>query len=247
MGKTLQAEAGAGAWPKEGWTRIPFWIYTDPDLFQREMDTFFYGPSWNYVGLDCEIPEPGSFKRSWIGERQVVVRELLVALAGQRELLVVALEHRDPELAGVRRHEPGGIDHDGGRDEQDDADRGEHAPEPGEGQADAERDRRNERFEDVQLRSQNKFAMRSEHGDQEALVHRRLRQLQGRFRQHPPAHLVHHEVDAGGGRAIQAEADVPADRRERLDGHHGHDGGGDAPDHRRQVSRGPRTSPARPS
>jgi anthranilate 1,2-dioxygenase large subunit len=37
------------------------------------MDTFFYGPSWNYVGLDCEIPEPGSFKRSWIGERQVVV------------------------------------------------------------------------------------------------------------------------------------------------------------------------------
>jgi len=73
MGKTLQAESGAGAWPKEGWTRIPFWIYTDPDLFQREMDTFFYGPSWNYVGLDCEIPEPGSFKRSWIGERQVVV------------------------------------------------------------------------------------------------------------------------------------------------------------------------------
>ena len=73
MGKTLQAEAGARAWPQEGWTRIPYWIYTDPDVYAREMELFFYGPSWNYVALDCEVPEPGSFKRSWIGERQVVV------------------------------------------------------------------------------------------------------------------------------------------------------------------------------
>jgi anthranilate 1,2-dioxygenase large subunit len=73
MGKTLQAEAGARTWPQEGWTRVPFWVYTDPDVFAREMDVFFYGPSWNYVALGCEVPEPGSFKRSWIGERQVIV------------------------------------------------------------------------------------------------------------------------------------------------------------------------------
>ena len=52
MGKTLQAEAIARAWPKEGWTRVPFWVYTDPDVFAREMDVFFYGNTWNYVGLD---------------------------------------------------------------------------------------------------------------------------------------------------------------------------------------------------
>ena len=73
MGKTLQAETATRTWPKEGWTRIPFWVYTDPDLFEREMDHFFYGPSWNYVALDCEVPEPGSYKRSWIGQRQVIV------------------------------------------------------------------------------------------------------------------------------------------------------------------------------
>jgi len=73
MGKTLQAETAERTWPKEGWTRIPFWVYTDPDLFEREMDHFFYGPSWNYVALDCEVPEPGSYKRSWIGQRQVIV------------------------------------------------------------------------------------------------------------------------------------------------------------------------------
>lgn len=73
MGKTLQAEGARTAWPKEGWTRVPFWIYTDPEIYQRELETFFYGPSWNYVALDCEVPEEGNFKRSWIGERQVVV------------------------------------------------------------------------------------------------------------------------------------------------------------------------------
>jgi anthranilate 1,2-dioxygenase large subunit len=73
MGKTLQAETAARAWPTEGWTRVPFWVYTDPALFEREMDHFFYGPSWNYVALDCEVPEPGSYKRSWIGQRQVIV------------------------------------------------------------------------------------------------------------------------------------------------------------------------------
>jgi anthranilate 1,2-dioxygenase large subunit len=73
MGKTLQAETATRTWPEEGWTRIPFWVYTDPGLFEREMDRFFYGPTWNYVALDCEVPEPGAFKRSWIGQRQVIV------------------------------------------------------------------------------------------------------------------------------------------------------------------------------
>lgn len=73
MGKSIGAEAGPRNWPLEGWTRVPYWVYTDPDIYRRELDTFFYGKGWCYVALDCEIPEPGSFKRSWIGERQVVV------------------------------------------------------------------------------------------------------------------------------------------------------------------------------
>lgn len=68
-----QVEAADRVWPKEGWTRVPYWVYSDPELYQRELETFFYGPSWNYVALECEIPETGSYKRSWIGERQVVV------------------------------------------------------------------------------------------------------------------------------------------------------------------------------
>ena len=82
MGKTLQAETALRSWPTEGWTRVPFWVYTDPAIFEREMDKFFYGPSWNYVALDCEVPEPGSFKRSWIGTRQVIVVRTMYRPAG---------------------------------------------------------------------------------------------------------------------------------------------------------------------
>jgi anthranilate 1,2-dioxygenase large subunit len=73
MGKSLHAEAGRNIWPAEGWTRVPYWIYNDADLYQRELDLFFYGKTWNYVSLACEVPEKGAYKRSWIGERQVVV------------------------------------------------------------------------------------------------------------------------------------------------------------------------------
>lgn len=60
-------------WPEEGHTRIPYWVYTDESIFKKEMERFFHGPTWNYVALDCEVPNPGDFKRSWIGNTQVIV------------------------------------------------------------------------------------------------------------------------------------------------------------------------------
>jgi len=60
-------------WPKGGFTRIPAWIYTDPEVYKKEMDVFFAGHSWTFVGLESELPEVGSFKRAWIAERQVIV------------------------------------------------------------------------------------------------------------------------------------------------------------------------------
>lgn len=68
-----QARPATRSWPHDSATRVPYWIYTDPDLYKQELDRFFYGRTWNYVALECEIPEPGSFKRSWIGERSVIV------------------------------------------------------------------------------------------------------------------------------------------------------------------------------
>jgi len=59
-------------WPTDGRARS-VWIYSDPDLYARELDVIFYGPTWSYVGLASEVPERGSFKRTFIGERPVIM------------------------------------------------------------------------------------------------------------------------------------------------------------------------------
>ena len=60
------------AWPDDA-TRIPDWIYTDQDVYKREIEKIFLGRHWNYVGLECEVPEPGSYMRSYVGPFPVVV------------------------------------------------------------------------------------------------------------------------------------------------------------------------------
>ena len=65
-----RADAPRRPWPNERWSRIPNWVYTDPAVFQREQERIFEGPSWNYVCLEAEIPNPGDFKRSQIGVKQ---------------------------------------------------------------------------------------------------------------------------------------------------------------------------------
>lgn len=60
-------------WPAEGLERIPDWVYTDEDIYQREVERIFHGPTWNYVALEAEIPNPGDFVRSHVGPTPVVV------------------------------------------------------------------------------------------------------------------------------------------------------------------------------
>ena len=61
------------AWPQEGLTRIPDWVYTDQTIYEREIEKVFQGRTWNYVALECEIPNPGDFIRSHVGPTPVVV------------------------------------------------------------------------------------------------------------------------------------------------------------------------------
>ncbi len=60
-------------WPEGGNTRIPYQIYSDPAIFRMEMDRIFAGAGWAYVGLEIEIPNPGDYKVTRIGDRSVVI------------------------------------------------------------------------------------------------------------------------------------------------------------------------------
>jgi len=61
------------AWESAGTSRIPFAAYTSETLHRRELERFFYRRHWCYVGLEAEIPNPGDFKRTVVGERSVIL------------------------------------------------------------------------------------------------------------------------------------------------------------------------------
>ncbi len=68
-----RATEASRLWPDAGNSQIPYWIYSDPDIFDKEMERIFCGSSWAYVGLAAELPEPGSFLTTNIGDRPVVI------------------------------------------------------------------------------------------------------------------------------------------------------------------------------
>ncbi|HKX44599.1 MAG TPA: salicylate hydroxylase, partial [Burkholderiaceae bacterium] len=60
-------------WESDGTSRIPFLTYTSDALYKRELERFFYKDHWCYVGLEAEVPKPGDFKRTVVGERSVIM------------------------------------------------------------------------------------------------------------------------------------------------------------------------------
>ena len=81
--------------PFEGSSRIPFWVYTDAALYQRELETIFYGRHWSYVGLEVEIPQTGDYKLTHIGERQVLmVRDRIAPKDRGRDPGIRVVENR---------------------------------------------------------------------------------------------------------------------------------------------------------
>ena len=49
------------AWPGPDNSRVPFWVYSDPDIPAREPRLLFQGPTWNFLCLEAEIPTPGDY------------------------------------------------------------------------------------------------------------------------------------------------------------------------------------------
>jgi anthranilate 1,2-dioxygenase large subunit/terephthalate 1,2-dioxygenase oxygenase component alpha subunit len=63
----------ARAWPAEGVTRVPYWVYQDEEIYREEQARIFRGPTWNYLCLEAELPAPKSFVTTFVGDMPVVV------------------------------------------------------------------------------------------------------------------------------------------------------------------------------
>jgi len=55
------------------YSRVPYCLYHDPEAYQREHERIFRGPIWNFLGLEAEIPNPGDFRTTYVGDTSVIV------------------------------------------------------------------------------------------------------------------------------------------------------------------------------
>lgn len=60
-------------WPAADFTRIPQAAYHDAELYEREQDLIFRGPTWNYLALEAEFPSPGDYRNVFVGDTPVLV------------------------------------------------------------------------------------------------------------------------------------------------------------------------------
>jgi anthranilate 1,2-dioxygenase large subunit len=60
-------------WPQQGNARVPYRVFADPEVYRAELDRIFLGASWQYLGLADELPEPGDYKTTFLGETPVIV------------------------------------------------------------------------------------------------------------------------------------------------------------------------------
>ena len=89
----------AVTWEGTGTSRIPFGVYTHEALHRKELERFFYRRHWCYVGLEAEIPNPGDFKRTVVGERSVI---LVRSADGQVQVVENVCAHRGMQFCRER-------------------------------------------------------------------------------------------------------------------------------------------------
>jgi phenylpropionate dioxygenase-like ring-hydroxylating dioxygenase large terminal subunit len=61
-----------GAWAA-GLTRVPYWVYSDPEVARDEQVRLFQGPAWHYLCLEIDVPAPGDYRTAMMGAMPVVV------------------------------------------------------------------------------------------------------------------------------------------------------------------------------
>src|SRR6516225_7217715 len=94
----------AAIWPTLDYSRVPYRLYHDADVYMREQEQIFHGPVWSFLGLDCEIPNPGDFRAGYVGDTPIVFNR---DKAGAVKTFVNRCAHRG---ALVRREISGNAD-----------------------------------------------------------------------------------------------------------------------------------------
>ncbi|MEH7254380.1 Rieske 2Fe-2S domain-containing protein [Neobacillus niacini] len=73
---------------------LPQWLGTDPDIYELELDKIF-GKTWQFLGHESELEEPGSFVTRWMVHDPVL---LVKNKAGEINAFLNSCTHRGTQL-----------------------------------------------------------------------------------------------------------------------------------------------------
>jgi len=60
-------------WAPNTISRVPYAVFQRDDVFAREQANVFEGSTWNFLGLEADIPNPGDFRTTTLGTMPVVL------------------------------------------------------------------------------------------------------------------------------------------------------------------------------
>ena len=83
-------------WLRPDYSRVPFQLYHDLEIYRLEQDKIFRGPTWSVLGLEAEIPRPGDYRICYIGDVPVVFNR---DATGGVNAFVNRCAHRGAEIA----------------------------------------------------------------------------------------------------------------------------------------------------
>lgn len=94
----MSSSTTAIEWPASDFSKVPYGVLLAPDVLRTEQERIFQGSVWNYLCLAVEIPNPGDYVTTYVGQSQVVVNR---AEDGAIHAFVNSCAHRGAQL--VRR------------------------------------------------------------------------------------------------------------------------------------------------
>ena len=59
--------------PQADGSRVPYRVFSSQEVYEREQERIYRGPTWNFLGLEAEIPNVNDFKATFVGDTPVVV------------------------------------------------------------------------------------------------------------------------------------------------------------------------------
>ena len=86
-------------WPAS-FNEVPKEVFHREDIYRLELERIFYGPEWHMLAHVCELPKPGDYKTTYIGEMPVL---LVHGDDGLIRVFANACAHRGVQLATCSR------------------------------------------------------------------------------------------------------------------------------------------------